>query len=107
MSEVKHTRGPWKIENKRGKYRVRISGAGWEEFAKVIVRMQGDEQDLEEGLANANLIASAPELLEALDAFMQYVHDNQNEMEWPSQQRLVTLMDDAIDTIAKAKGLAA
>lgn len=91
----KHTPGPWTIERKK-KYRAHISGFGWHGLAKVIVRMRDDEDDCEDGLANARLIASAPDLLEALEDLFGQTYAS--TLEDPS------VMDRARAAIAKAKG---
>lgn len=69
MSKAKHLPGPW--EQTRTKYLVKLSASSpsdgtWHFFAKVCVRIKGEGKDDETGLANARLIAAAPELLEAL-----------------------------------------
>lgn len=70
---TKHTPGPWRITmpTKPNKSYAKIDAPNgvWLEFAKVVVRYDyGDDQftDRPEGLANAKLIAAAPELLDAL-----------------------------------------
>ena len=55
MSNVKHTPGPWHVANG-----CQIRGAK-DQIAKAWMMRNG------EGLANAKLIAAAPELLEALE----------------------------------------
>jgi hypothetical protein len=70
-----HTPGPWRIEDVRRGGSAFISGPGtpetpggceWQDFAQVVVRMEGDDKDSEEGIANAKLIASAPALADEL-----------------------------------------
>jgi hypothetical protein len=46
---------------------VALTGQTWNGFARVIVRMNGDDTDCEDGLANARLIAAAPTMLETLE----------------------------------------
>ena len=60
----KHTPGPWTITRDEENY-VHISG-NWVNFARVVVRFRGDKQDYKTGLANARLIAAAPDMLAAL-----------------------------------------
>lgn len=67
MTETKHTPGPW-TASPHSKHKHSISAAGWSEFAKVVTRMQGNDNDSIEGLANASLIAAAPELLDAMQS---------------------------------------
>lgn len=67
MSEKGHTQGPWVISRKsESSCKARINAVGWGHLAKVVVRMEGSPSDSPEGIANARLIASAPELLDAL-----------------------------------------
>lgn len=66
MSERKWTPGPWETERGDRRWRVSINGQNWEGLAKVVVRMEHDQTDREDGWANARLIAAAPELYEAL-----------------------------------------
>jgi hypothetical protein len=61
MKTENWTRGPWSV-GPRGKTRSRINGPGWFGLAKVVVRMNGSNEDSVQGVANANLIAAAPEL---------------------------------------------
>lgn len=72
MSNAKHTPGPWRIDRAiayddgdNGMSAVSISGDGWGEFAKCLVKF--DDEDPPEGQANARLIAAAPDLLSALE----------------------------------------
>lgn len=55
----------WGVSEKRGCYRY-LSGGTWNNFASVVVQMNGEDELSEEGVANFNLIQSAPDLLEAL-----------------------------------------
>ena len=61
----KHTPGPW-IMTRRGEHYHDIHGRRWEELARVVTKTDGAIKDSAEGMANAKLIAAAPELLEAL-----------------------------------------
>ena len=79
MSDTKHTPGPWSIgalvsfdgdDNEISS--VEISGFGWRQFAKCIVKYGNEES--EEGQANAQLIAAAPDLLEALETLLNASH---------------------------------
>ena len=63
--KVSHTPGPWTVA-RTTTHGMEISGSEWRRFARVYVRFEGDDEDSQVGLANAKLIAAAPELLEAL-----------------------------------------
>jgi hypothetical protein len=74
MKMANHTPGPWEITGRRANhpdypYYWAISAPKWLEFARVVVRLSDDgeapdAEDYPEGVANANLIAAAPELLD-------------------------------------------
>lgn len=72
MSEF--TKGPWKIDRDfhfigqdAGTVAISSTVYGeWRDLARVVVRMEDDKYDCADGLANANLIASAPDMYEAL-----------------------------------------
>ena len=66
MKKTKHTPGPWKIGNtsKAWNETFRIIGQGSRQVAQVST--DGARNDSDVNLANARLIAAAPELLEAL-----------------------------------------
>jgi hypothetical protein len=60
------TPGPWQVDRTEDRWRAQIDGgtAGrqWLSLARVVVRMEGSTSDHSEGLANARLIAAAPDL---------------------------------------------
>ena len=63
------TPGPWSIAARLapdGTAYTSIGGGDWISFAWVWVRMEHEDSDFPEGLANARLIAMAPELAAAL-----------------------------------------
>jgi len=64
---TQHTPGPWTIGSRTdgGCWRV-IDAPTWDAFAKVVIKMTDAKADSEQGLANARLIAAAPEMLEML-----------------------------------------
>lgn len=83
MAESKHTPGPWTLGPSSVDYQGRpssfidptcrsLTGAGWNEFAHVVVRLEGDDFDNPQGVANARLIAAAPDLLEALRELVEF-----------------------------------
>jgi hypothetical protein len=51
---------------------------GWSKLAKVVIRLDLDADNSVEGLANARLIASAPDLLKSLQRFVAFA-DKLNE----------------------------
>ena len=84
MSEAKHTPGPWRVEVDTG------PEAAWERKWPTIhaekyevVGCEGLYGDYETDMANARLIAAAPDLLDALKALTHsldvedLVHDDQ------------------------------
>ena len=74
-----HTPGPWEIGSEVDVTgRRSVSGKGWVRFAEVITRMSGDSEDCTDGLANANLIAAAPDLLENLEAILLHLKHNKS-----------------------------
>lgn len=67
-----HTPGPWIIQRSRTirpNYAL-ICGQDWHDLANVVVRFSGDKEDDATGLANARLIAAAPETIKALEALL-------------------------------------
>ena len=65
-----------------------INGEGWEDFARVVVKMRGAISSSSMGEANAKLIAAAPELLEAL---MSIENDNNSipESIWEMRNKAI------------------
>lgn len=56
------TPGPWSLHATRRQMITHISAGNWTDFASVCTRLVGDDDPDPEGLANARLIAAAPEL---------------------------------------------
>jgi hypothetical protein len=103
MSENKHTPGPWSISRKSPhSHRAWIGAVGWGKFARVVVRMDGSARDCEDGLANARLIAAAPDLLEACEAALA-AFDGSNIRLASEYVGAVGLLRDALSK-AKAQG---
>ena len=69
----KFTQGPWHVDRLRGKYTAYISGADWRKLAKVYVVCGKNE--VEEGWANARLIAAAPEMYDCLKRYDEMMTD--------------------------------
>jgi hypothetical protein len=63
QEEVKHTPLPWergrRYKNKEGGCSIGISGNGWDDFARIVVRMNGADFDETEGVANLKFILEA------------------------------------------------
>ena len=111
MSAAKHTPGPWKADlclEGWGIHEVqRADGAGIARLAEMQTAFAPDDK---EGIANALLIAAAPDLLEALRAARRAMQEA--EVAWcdgtPSAPvELLNAISDAQAAIAKATGGAA
>ena len=73
MAESKFTKGPWMAEHAQAfgnTYRIRAGGLVL--CAVVSRELIGNEFDLEEAKANAELMADAPRLLEVLRNLLTY-----------------------------------
>jgi hypothetical protein len=92
MSETKFTPGPW---IKRGKGTIETNGGA--EVASVMDGQMLDRVDRETQEANANLIAAAPELYEAIKELLYALQDDEN---W----RTSGVYEDAESALAKARG---
>lgn len=91
---MKHTPGPWKVtdnnytlgvETEDGKYSV----------CDVCLSNGETRNDAEEDKANARLIASAPELLEALKWAMIFVRDLRYEEQKEKKAKIQALIQKA------------
>lgn len=72
---AKHTPGPWSIEDPMGPEIISIvrgnDPQSWIDIAQIgTVGEGGDDRRYLEHMANAHLIAAAPELLEALETLL-------------------------------------
>jgi hypothetical protein len=104
MDEFKGTPGPWRFS--LSKRRAYISGVHWDNFAKVVVKMETEKIYSVQGIANAKLIAAAPDLLSALQ---NLVHLHMCEQEGlssgqPSPTDWMEAVDNASNAIGKALG---
>lgn len=71
-----HTKGPWKVlENARGNGRICVTTANGAPVQAVICEIDVKSVAIDDAtrLANARLIAAAPDLLAALKAISDYV----------------------------------
>lgn len=85
----KWTPGKWEVRGRtRGGCYAFISAPGWERFAKVVVKMKGDFHEITDGLANARLIAAAPEMAELL----ALVVDGAEAMGWDVGPKIRALL---------------
>lgn len=79
--KLRYTPGPWTVTKDKTQKIFSISGKGWENFATVF-RIEADDEenstDFMEAEDNANLIASAPDLLEALQELTE-LHSEEME----------------------------
>lgn len=66
MSTPKHTPGPWTVEDRTERLAI-FPTVGDAEIASITWE---DDEDEDVALADAHLIAAAPDLLEALKAFV-------------------------------------
>lgn len=89
----KHTPGPWRYGRHIDGYRS-IDADGWNSLALVIEFDEDDNAD-PEGIANAFLIAAAPDLYEALEELLDIEGPQPGTAAWADKTRAL---------IAKAKG---
>ena len=95
---MSHTPGPWELAHEQHSRYCHVNSVDWGMFASVVVRMQGMDCDCPEGLANARLIAAAPELLEAAEKALHYMRLHKYaDQAWA---------DDLASAISKARGTA-
>jgi hypothetical protein len=73
MSEIKHTPGPWKLVRQLGYNHVESTTSD-RNFIVASCPLNSEEDH-----ANANLIAAAPELLEALDKAWYFIENVTDE----------------------------
>jgi hypothetical protein len=95
---MKHTPAPWKIE-KRSLTAINTEN---KHIAMVNYSYRGLESDVigEEHEANARLIASAPELLEALN----HCAEAMESIDYDEDSRIGRAIKQAYEAIAKAGG---
>ena len=93
---TQHTPGPWTIKFFRSiePNHALICAEDWHDFASVVVRFCGDDTDDATGLANARLIAAAPDLLAALEELCLAPNKHRPDEYWEAARA----------AIAKAKG---
>lgn len=96
MSKAKHTPGPWEVSNL-----LRSYGSVYVRADRNFVRVYDEWGSEEMQLANARLIASAPELLEALEGLLCWCQGYEADKLNP---HAFSHMESARAAIAKATG---
>jgi transketolase len=101
----KHTKGPWEVVRTDAGIIVRTESvkktrAGASRYAAIGGFDRSDPEQLAEALANARLIAAAPELLEALE-YLTGECDKEMDLDY---NRHAAPLAKALAAIAKAKG---
>jgi len=97
MTNAKHTPGPWSVRKPGGTVVITLDArhGGYCEVARTVSGSLNSQRE-----ANARLIASAPDLLEALILALPYVEDASDSAS-PADQEIIRA------AIAKATGEAA
>lgn len=104
MSKLKFTPGPWEVDLENGE----ITANHKDSFAVLgtlydvedFPCLENEEQFLTERIANANLIAAAPELFQSLIDVLAFAR-----LKWGNlNEDANTVMDKAAEVIAKARG---
>lgn len=100
--EKRHTPGPWRFEESKGGAWFVYGETGDTQPIKPKIRVPKRGTKLM--IANAHLIAAAPELLEALEAMIELETHTHRLPESFNQNFRDGCVDDAKAVIAKAKG---
>lgn len=108
MSEdVKHTPGPWlfRTDSRTGDNGIHADGTGIFAEAYAEIRCAG-ENNRDEALANAHLIISAPDLYEALKAYIAADDNTSNPAKSIREydRNMERARTSALVAIAKAEG---
>lgn len=94
---MKHTPGPWMIaETNQDDEQISAEVHAPSGYIASVLRILDDEstpEDIAEHLANARLIAAAPELLEALEAIMLHIRI--------LKSRDPSILDDVLTAVAE------
>lgn len=98
MEEFKGTKGEWYIENKKGINEFGSFGTDISSFyQRQFITIWGVNDKDEESESNAKLISAAPELLKALQMFVDFVDKQKPEYE----SSMVKLAKQAIQKALK------
>ena len=90
----KHTPAPWRLDHK-SLYSAPIIFSDTRNIAKVLYHGGSEDQEV---IANAHLIAAAPELLAATTRMLNWLEGRSDEID------IIDLALDARTAITKAKG---
>jgi hypothetical protein len=104
MSENKHTPGPWKIEppeNNNLYWRIRGSQLGTRFKIANVLYAAETPHERNQSEANARLIASVPDMLEALEEAETDLACYDGDSQWPAKNATLKRIRAAI---AKATG---
>jgi hypothetical protein len=110
METHKHTPGPWTVEDWEYKVKGRehvpviVSTGSNDAVAEALGLWRNGEDSEEERNANARLIAAAPDLLEALQGFVNHFPDGDDGMEKAVGYGLDSELFAARVAIAQATG---
>ena len=90
MSETKHTPGPWEVDLS-GTVIARVMKGGF-----MVAKIRKLAHAWHEQVANAHLIAAAPELLEALQAIIADVEQDESDFGYAADAPLIVAARAAI-----------
>lgn len=106
MTAAKHTPGPWKADLCLGGWGMHeVQRPDGTSIARLAAIQTAFAPDDEEGMANAQLMAAAPELLDSLREVLQIAQQCIDSLRLISDERQA--LADAATAIAKATGGAA
>src|ERR1700723_302053 len=105
-SPPQHSAGPWRVSKRRVDGMATIDSFEWTGLAHVHVRMLGEKKDCADGKANLRLIAAAPDLLDALQNFMNGIETRMVRVESDADETLANAFAKIRKALAKAKGAA-